>query len=511
MLESVDTKIVRGSFPNDDSEFVVQYSKPTGVRTRKAIIVCGVGSATQYMLHSNSAANVRRALMERLYHVEVNGQLRRPPQPTPGIYATLSELGVGIAKHVGIRSPVARSDFVASRPAEKKRVYELAHESLKLLPVSVQDSRVEGAFVKCEKVNAKKGDPAPRIIQPRSVRYNIEVGRYLAPVEHSIYEAIDELWGGKTVMKGYNAAEIGEIISTKWDMFDEPVALGLDASRFDQHVSVDALKFEHGVYNLIFDSPELSRLLKWQLLNRGVAHADDAVFFYRKVGSRMSGDMNTALGNIIIMCLMVLRYVQERGVKAQLINNGDDCTLFFERRDIPRMVEGLHEWFLQYGFNIVEEPLAYELEHIEFCQMHPVCVDGQWVMVRNMANSLTKDAISIRSRNLDDLQGWMHCVGMCGLAMASGVPVQQEYYKFFVRSGRKGKRLHHVEGRSGLTWFSAGMTARERPVADSTRVSFWKAFGIDPAMQLNIETHFMQQILPQNATQAEAYYNYLDI
>jgi hypothetical protein len=122
-----------------------------------------------------------------------------------------------------------------------------------------------------------------------------------------------------------------------------------------------------------------------------VARADDAVFVYRKKGSRMSGDMNTALGNIILMTLMVYYYLQVRGVRGRLINNGDDCTLIVERADILTVLDGLHDWFLQYGFNIVQEPVVDVLEKIEFCQMHPVCVSGQWTMVRNFHNSLSKD------------------------------------------------------------------------------------------------------------------------
>jgi hypothetical protein len=190
--------------------------------------------------------------------------------------------------------------------------------------------------------------------------------------------------------------------------------------------------------------------------------------------------------------------------------------LIFERKDLSKVLGDvekvtLHDWFLNYGFNIVQEPVAFELEHIEFCQMHPVCVAGKWRMVRNFQASLSKDAVSIRSRTPQELRQWLWCVGKCGVAMASGVPVQQEYYKMFIRSGMKGGRLNHVEGRSGLTWFSAGLAATEAPVEDSTRVSFWKAFGVDPAEQMNMEADFSQYTLPPNAPKAESYYNYLDI
>jgi len=494
-------------FPHNADEFVVEYPKPNPVRSRKVMLLTGVQGTTRFLIHNNSATNLRRALMERVYHVEANGQLQRPPQPVPGIFATLMGSRDKIAHMVGRLTPMSREQFVATRPVDKRKIYEKAYESLQQTPPCLQDSRVSGAFVKCEKINAtKKPDPAPRIIQPRSPRYNIEVGRYLVVAEHAIYQAIDELWGSPTVMKGYNVEQIGDIVATKWGEFTDPVALGLDASRFDQHVSVEALQFEHGLYNDIFGSGELASLLRRQLDNRGLAHADDATFVYRKPGSRMSGDMNTALGNIIIMCLLTYYFCEVRQVRASLLNNGDDCTLIFERADIEIILEGLHEWFLDYGFNIVQEPIVDVLEKIEFCQMHPVCVNGSWKMVRNFWPSLSKDALSIRSRTTTELRQWMHCVGKCGLAVASGVPVQQEYYLYFVRNGLKGRRMRDVEtleGRCGLTWFSRGLAANPTPIGDDTRVSFYRAFGIDPAMQMAMEAEYQELTFSTNAPKAE--------
>lgn len=475
------------------------------------MVVCGVQGSVKFLIHNNSASNLRRALMERVYNVEVNGHLQKPPQPAPGIYATLAGPREELLSRLPSITPMTRTMFVQSRPAEKRKVYEQALASLLTLPVGQRDARVNGAFVKCEKVNAKKGDPAPRIIQPRSPRYNVEVGKYLAPAEHEVYKAIDGMWGGPTVMKGYNAVELGGHMRDAWNEFADPVALGLDASRFDQHVSADALRFEHSIYHDIFESDELDELLSWQVENEGIARADDATFKYRKVGSRMSGDMNTSLGNIIIMTLLVYKFMQDKGVRGRLVNNGDDCTVIFERQHTHHVLDGLHEWFLNYGFNIVQEPIVDVLEKIEFCQMHPVCVDGTWTMVRNFHASLSKDAIAIKARTPQELKSWCWCVGRCGMAIASGVPVQQEYYKYLARSGEKGKRLRDVaDTGSGLARFSAGLESVERPVAISTRVSFWRAFGVNPSEQWELERSYSELVANFDAPTSQ-YYNNLNL
>jgi hypothetical protein len=163
----VDTAVSRGEFPHRPDEFVVQYPKRFPVRQRKACVVCGVQGSVKFLVHNNSASNLRRALMERVYNVEVNGQLQRPPQPVPGIFATLAGPREVLLRHLPCITLMTRTAFVQSRPADKRKVYERGLASLYSLPVGKRDARINGAFVKAEKVNAAKGDPAPRIIQPR--------------------------------------------------------------------------------------------------------------------------------------------------------------------------------------------------------------------------------------------------------------------------------------------------------------------------------------------------------
>ena len=69
----------------------------------------------------------------------------------------------------------------------KRGIYERAYTSLMVRAIGVRDAWVN-TFVKAEKVNFdKKTDPAPRVIQPRSPRYNLEVGRYLKLYEKELF------------------------------------------------------------------------------------------------------------------------------------------------------------------------------------------------------------------------------------------------------------------------------------------------------------------------------------
>jgi len=79
-----------------------------------------------------------------------------------------------------------------------------------VLPVKEKDAWLS-TFVKAEKLNiSAKPDPAPRVIQPRDPRYNVELGRYLRHSEEYLFKAIDKVFGGRTIFKGISADTAGQ-------------------------------------------------------------------------------------------------------------------------------------------------------------------------------------------------------------------------------------------------------------------------------------------------------------
>lgn len=89
-------------------------------------------------------------------------------------------------------------------------MYEQAVASLRDVPVNRGDAMLK-TFVKAEKINfTAKPDPAPRIIQPRSPRYNVELGRYVKVVEKHLYKAVARVFHEVTICKGLNAHDRGD-------------------------------------------------------------------------------------------------------------------------------------------------------------------------------------------------------------------------------------------------------------------------------------------------------------
>ena len=494
----VDTRVHRGHVPG-----MVVTENGRSPKQRRFIEVLGVGSKFQFGVHNNTLVNLRRGLVERVFYVERDGGLAPPPPPEPEVFErSLGGYRDKLVGMLGDSRPMSRDEFLLMRRPSKRKVYQQAIDSLSLRPVERKDAYM-ATFVKNEKINfTKKPDPAPRVIQPRTPRYNVEVGCMISHREHDIYECIDTIWGGRTVMKGYNARETGEAVAAAWSEFKDPVAIGLDAERFDQHCSVDALIFEHSTYLAMYSGRrlrKLARLLRWQLNNIGFGRASDGTIRYVRRGCRMSGDMNTALGNVLLVCLMGKRFVDELGLRARFLNNGDDCTLIFERCHLQVVVERLRPWFLRYGYSMKVEDPVFHLEGIEFCQMHPVWTVDGWVMVRNSLVALSKDAIITRFETPETVQKWMHMVGKAGQALTSGIPIHQAYYECFIRSGVQGGRMTEFEENEGFWRLARGLSAKHSEVHPQTRFSFYLAFGIVPDMQVALEDMYEQLVVPKCA------------
>jgi len=443
--------------------------------------------------HNNSVANLLRGVGERVLYTDRN--LTKCVQPIPGVFEKrLASLKRTIVRSVGRQSPVSRDQFVDYYKGPRRLTYERAVASLALKPICSRDARLK-TFVKAEKINFTiKQDPAPRVIQPREPRFNVEVGKYLRPIEHKLYDAVDELFGSPTIMSKYNSTQLALTLKQKFDSIPKCAVIGLDASRFDQHVSTQALQFEHSIYDAIYKSTELARLLKEQLINIGVAKGSDGWFKYKKKGSRMSGDMNTSLGNKLLMCLMCKAYLDSKRVEYEFANNGDDCLVFIQRKHLGLLTD-LDMYFKQFGFNMKCEKPVYNFEEVEFCQCKPVCSNNLWRMVRNVRTCLAKDCASVNlGHNIDAFRRWLKDVADCGAAFSADVPVLGKFYQMLSRFGTSGRYEGHTSEFSCYRTMSKGMHLTHSEPDAYGRYSFWVSTGISPDNQIIIENYFDEAV-----------------
>jgi hypothetical protein len=465
--------------------------------------VPGLSANTQFVVHNNNLLNAERAVLERVKFVERNGVFERPPRPNARLFRErLKPIYKLIARKMGTVPRMPYHKFVNAYSGRQFTIYNNAWRSLELNPLNAKDYKVK-AFVKAEKiaVTAAKPSPAPRLIQPRHPRYHVELGRFLKPMEHRFYRVLDEICGGKTVMKGLNAIQRAEAMFTAFSSIPNAVWIGLDMSRFDQHVSIPALLWEHALYlcaALSIERPELRKLLNAQLRNHGIIILADGKVSYTTEGCRMSGDMNTALGNVLLMIAMLYTYMEAKGVPYKIIDDGDDAGIIISKEHLDHVLSGMKEWFIEMGFTAkIAEPV-FDFCQIEFCKTKPVFARGRWILTRLAPDSFSKDACTLLPLNNEKaVRNYYKSIGDCGLALGSGVPIFQSYYTALLRAAGSAKGFgKHDFLQSGLLHLSRGIKSEVAPITTEARVTFSRAFGICPDEQCALEEYYDSLTLP---------------
>jgi hypothetical protein len=376
------------------------------------------------------------------------------------------------------------------------------------------------SFVKFEKCSLWK---APRVINPRDTEYNLVLGKYLKKNEHAYFDAIAKAWGQDCVVfKGMTVQQCGKQVKELWDLVHDPVAIGGDAKKFDMHVSLEALVYEHLFYLAPFfnndidaarrfydakrveyanlnEMPEdsdvnrLAWLLTQQLQNRGTAWFEDGKLQFKMRGTRASGDLNTSLGNSILMSAMTWCWSIVSRVPIKFINNGDDCVYLMERQHENAWRTGMNEWFAGKGFRMEFEPTVDTIEEIEFCQSHPVLIEGEYQMVRNVSTALKKASMCLLSQGNNVLRKWMMAVGLAEGYLGNGVPVMQSFSQAYRRNG-----LRCSQGLRNQVNYLSNMYEDNKDgklnlvenISNETRLSFYRAFGLLPDAQVALEDHF---------------------
>lgn len=474
-------------------------------KVKKPVDITNLRPRIEFKVFNNDVNALERAVKERLLYVKnAEGEFVPPPQALSQEFfnLTCSTVYKYFQKVVQYTAPLTKEAFLRAYGGRRRTIYENAYKSLAVKPFQKSDSYIS-YFTKVEKTNfTSKADPVVRGISPRSPRYHVLLGPYIKRIEHSVYNILSDLFGAVTVFKGLNMSARGRQMLDHWNSFNEPVAIGLDASRFDQHVGEFALRWEHSIYCLFYPKRKFfAKLLRMQLTNRGFGRADDGVVEFVLKAFRASGDMNTALGNCLLSCSMIYSYMEAKGIKKfRLANDGDDCVLFLERKQL-HLISDLTEWFLNLGFSMKVEKPVFVFEEIEFCQAHPIRTPTGCIMVRSYPVSVAKDCFSIKPLNSEKLfRRWIAAVGVGGLSLVGGIPVVQDFYQCLVRNSQGARPLKgDPTQETGLQRLSVGMKREYSIVDPETRLSFWKAFGIDPARQLSIELSYRKSTVSYEA------------
>lgn len=480
-LEGVETKVdfADNLHPNIKLGSVSQPRDPQ----RWAFALDAPRPENGFSVHNNSLNNLLRGLNERVFYTD--NKRTGPVQPVADAFDALTTFERDF--RATTLTPWTLEEFSNSYTGSQYTRYKKAADSLALMPLSKGDCNVS-TFVKCEKINFSiKDDPAPRVIQPRNPRFNAAIGRFVKPLEHLVYKRLGRLYQLPCVAKGFDVYQTGDIMHSKWQLFRNPCAISLDASRFDQHCSVQALKWSHKIYSKFCDDPEFTWMLSLMLKNKGHGTCKDGYVKYQVDGRRMSGDMDTALGNCLLMVAMVYSLCTSLGIKHEVMDNGDDVVVICDQSDELQLRDAVDAWFTRLGFKMKVEPTVYALEHIEFCQMHPVFDGKEWRMVRNLI-ALSKDLVC--TTNQQQIRQWLQAIGEGGISLTSGLPVYQSFYSWLVRMGdpkRNKTKRWKLFTSSGFFRLSRLVNRGPTSISPEARESFERAFNMPFSQQLAIE------------------------
>jgi hypothetical protein len=254
------------------------------------------------------------------------------------------------------------------------------------------------------------------------------------------------------------------------------------------------LEWEHSIYESAYPGDaRLKKLLRAQLMNKGSFRAPDGRVSYQRQGGRMSGDINTSLGNVLVMSSMCFCYAKAIGLQNfEFIDDGDDCGFIVESEQLEQLRAPLKEWFLQLGFEMTVEEPVYELEKVVFCQSQPVWTPQGYVMVRQLS-ALSKDLLTTKPHLLSTEIGYdslRKAIGDGGMALYGNIPLYCQFYEMMRRGVGKVKELpaDANDGYGRMTWgrdYEAG-----NYVHPKTRASFYTAFGVIPDQQLAVEDEY---------------------
>jgi hypothetical protein len=403
-----------------------------------------------------------------------------------------------LKREVGYTTPNELEAMPRRYTGAKRKRYEKALQDYIRSGITKVNAGIK-MFVKQERMNPHaKRDPDPRAIQFRDSRYCVVLASYLHPIEERLYQldcASKGVPRSRNIAKGLNSPARAQLLVSKMDAFDSPVVLSLDASRFDKHVSLELLELEHSVYLGSNSDPFFRTLLSWQLHNKCFSNLG---LRYKARGRRMSGDMNTAAGNCLLMLMMLLSYFENSAVsKWDCLDDGDDVLVIVESNEAASLSD-IQDVFLTYGMSLKIENRVTSLHSVIFCRSQVVEYSpNKFKFVRNYQVVISQALSGVRHwTNATYRRRVLAAIGTCELVLNLGVPILQAFAECILRNVNNGKPVDLDLAPEGLRARAkrdlrglGGMPANLQsvPVQPCARHSFAIAFGLSEFEQLELE------------------------
>lgn len=386
------------------------------------------------------------------------------------------------------------SELVDSFPKHKKAFYMRRLERMNLnFRAKKHASKI---FTKEEKLefSEEKGWPIPRVVTCYRPEINMEIIRFLRPIEKEMFAVEGDgkfFPQGLIFGKGLTPERTCEVLREKWNSFTTPVAVLTDAARYDRHITKEVYYLERKFW-LEFNKSNYFRRLMDAMEEMHSTPRDPTIKGKVKgPGQRGSGHPNTSCGNNLLMACMMAAFCNNVGIKYQMLDNGDDCVIIVELKDLKIVNNNISNFFSGCGFTIKVETVAFRFEDIKFCQMSPYYNN----MIRNHHRILSRFAV-IPSAYANNPGEYLLSVAMCEMSLNNNVPITHEVmYEVYLKYKDKYHFNPTVLNSFKADYYNYSINLKktifEKPqISSEDRIYFYQNSGISPDRQLSIVSKF---------------------
>lgn len=412
------------------------------------------------------------------------------------------EIAEQLGSHYQIDKHYSRQYILSKLKSSIKKRYILANNKIQGGRLyDLEGKHPSTAFIKWEKMCETKLNGTSRLIQFKSYKFTLWHKVLIQPLIDIDKVNTDMFYHQPfyTIRtSGMTQIQCAELFKSEWDTLQHPCAILLDCSKFDGHIDFRQLELEIIVLekayggslpHSIFDSLFSKLFIKNGYTHHGIKYKAD--------GSRDSGVASTAKGNsdinhcnlrlLILYCITLLKDEQSLKLDLKLLHDfvhymhvhGDDSVIIVDAK-LGRIIHQNAPRVMKILGHDVKLEIVYDFEKISYCQCQPINMGGFYKMVREPIRSLSRGAYS------EKIQPWnkyFSAIGLCELAVHSGVPILQSLgISHILKSGLDRPLRTFIKD----TTFSGSEPAIV-PIKDVTRWSFYNAFGITLDEQKLIE------------------------
>jgi len=422
------------------------------------------------------------------------------PSKTDGLETEVSAMASSYLQQFG-RLKTSTYGLVCkyTRPKILQR-YRRAYSNLKENRIYLNQVYARtSAFVKYEKIPVGKIEARkpPRLIQYRSYEYLYMLKASLLQHDLNVKTCTNEFtYNGQSVRtiftKLFNNYGVAEALRTNWDQFCDPVSICLDHSKFDGHYDTRLLQIEHKYWLSISSQNRLlKKLLDLQINQKGRTQGGIS---YKTTGHRMSGEYTTSSGNSLMNYAMLAQYCKASAfTKYRISVNGDDSVIFIESSELSKMLP--LTYFSKFNMETECDRIVSNFQEITYCQSSPIRVRTDqgtlWYMCKTPIRSISRLCYSSADYELC-MNRYRAGIGLCELAISSGIPVMQSVAVSIIQSSGLAKPLASVDR---IPASKSGNKCLIRPVDALTRIDFELAFGISVEQQIDTESQLAGTVM----------------